>query len=206
MKVINNSLLGKNFMLYSFKLNETGLFYKNQSEDKKITHEIFITSNPIEILKLMDLNFSDIDKVNDEEFFEILLNCEYFKTKCFVKDNSNGDSYHLAKFAKFLACKNYEFDASYEKITLERLDLIDFDKNVFYEKLKKSTVILKNIKQYKNLSGTIIIKKYPDYDKSKFSETIPKFYSSFQDDIDLKYFMITKSDSEIADYFIETVN
>lgn len=200
MKVLGNALLGRNFAFYNMRLNDTGLFYVNRSEND--THEIFITSDPAKILSIMDLKFEDIDGVNMERFFEILIGNEYFKTKKFVEDVSEGGSLLLSKFAEYL--QTVEYLNTYTRITKERIFEF-FGTEVFIEKLHKSDVVLNNnLKAISKFDGSVILKHYPDYDKTRFGITFPYFKeNAFCDDIELKYFLKTNTEQTLVSKFME---
>ncbi len=200
MKVLGNGLLARNFSFYSLRLNDKGLFYVNRSINN--THEIFMTSDPAKILSVMDLKFEDIDGVNMERFFEILLGCEYFKTKRFTEDISEGGNLLLTKFSEYL--KTVEYINTYTKITPERI-LEFFGTDAFIEKLYKSNIVLnRDIKHVSKLDGNLVLKYHPSYDKTRFSITFPYFMkNAFPDDIELAYFLKTHDEQDLVNKFIE---
>jgi hypothetical protein len=207
MKVLDNPLLSRNFSFTGLKLNDKGLYYVNKKDFKDINapvHEIFITSDPVKILSIMELDFEQVDKANNDEFIEILIDCPYFNRNRFLDDISEGRCKLLEEMSEFL--QNTDFDPNYKKTTLMRImDFFGNEGNLM-DKLEKSKKIFEfNKIPAKNLSGKLILEHVPDYDKTKLSSTIPKFlHDTFEDEIERDYFLVTKTALEIVDYFLET--
>jgi hypothetical protein len=202
MKILANPLLSRNFSFYNLKLNHKGLFYVNRNKDNSVIQEIFITIDLSKILSIMDLKFEDINNINDAAFFQILLDCEYFKTKKFNVDVSDGKCFLLNSFSNYL--KTVEYKNLYTRITFERIMEFYSDENDFKNKYEKSCYVIANRKKIQKLQGIAILNQVVGYDRTQLSTTIPYFHDhAFSDEIEKQYFFITSNQEEIINKFLE---
>lgn len=206
MNILNNPLLSKNFMYYNLKLNDKGLFYMNKSVDNKIIYPIFITNDEIEIVEFMKLPLGVLNlHDNIEEFFEVLIENPFFKTKKFRIDTSEGECRMLELFANYIY--EQELDESYEKITSEYI--LDFfeEKSFFIKKYLQTSDLINNPKGIKYFDGKMIFSLIPDFDKYKIGKTIKYFYNEyFEDEIERDYFLLTKNNEDFLKILVEISN
>jgi hypothetical protein len=206
MYILTNPLLSKNFMYYNMKLNANGLFYISQSEDGKISYQIFMTKDVNEIIQFMNLPNSVLDvDMKREDFFDILVENKYFKTKKFVYDPSEGGCIMLSEMSEYL--KNKDFDIRYENITIEYISEFFKDNILFHEKYEKCIKLINNgVKKYK-LSGLTILSLFPNFDKYKLGEFIDYFNNEyFEDDIEKDYFLMRNDMYDMRVVIIEIMN
>ena len=203
MKIMNNALLGRNLSFYGMSLNTTGLYYLNKDANCDVRHRILLTLNPAKVVGLMGMDFDEVDEANEEEFFQMLIACPFFKKKYFKEDFSNGKNLSVERFTKLI--NSTEFDPAYEKITMEML-FEYFKEEKFKEQYDRSREIIRNLDKIQKVDGKLILKHLPSYDKTKFSTTLPYFYESFilkKDKLEADDLLMNKPEEELVEMFLE---
>lgn len=204
MYILANPLISKNLMYYSLKLNDKGLFFMSQGFNNEF-YPIFITNDVKKIIGLMGLPETILEETMEQnEFFDILIENKFFKTKKFVVDSSEGGCTMLATFSEYL--KGKEFDIAYEKISLDDILAYFERETTFIEKYYKRLSILESYSELdisgnykvKKLDGKLILAMIPDFDKYRLGAVIKHFKASyFEDEIERDYFLLTKEYDEI---------
>lgn len=195
MKILGNPILSKNFAHNNLLLNNDGLFLP--IEDKYL---LFITSDPVKIVGLLDMNFDEFDKKSMVELFPLFESSPFIKLKAFRVDTTKGRNKCFLEFSEYL--KGKDISRKYEKITTEYLLEYFKDESDFIESYKKSQTILSNT--LVKFSGKTILKYVPNYNVLILNTTLPYFLSNyFENKLEKDYFLVTNSEADIVSKFVE---
>ncbi len=207
MYVLGNPVLSRLFQTQRLKLNHKGLFYPNK-KGNGIGYDIFITNDVKKILSLIDINFDDVDNMDENVFFPIVANSPHFKLHRFIEDISEGECRQLASMALYLKSEpKPQYTTVYKNITLD--NLFDFFKEENFNEIYTKTVY--NLENYslikRKFNGQVILKNVPDYDRRKLSTTIPHFnHSYFPNNIERDFFILSSSEKDLVNEFLKVTN
>ena len=194
MKVLNNSILGKNFRMSGMKLNEEGLFKIVKSKNDE-PYYIFLTNDVRKITELMDVKFEDIDGIESNSY-EIILNSPYFNNYIFFEKYENSRA--LTSFYTYLIDNNIKKDTTYKRISKTRTsEILNIDLHKMIED-KLAVILHFDIKKY---DGKTIKKHIPEYDLRNFRKDFTILYESFETKFDFQKFIVEHSEEEIAKQF-----
>jgi len=196
MRVLNNTILGKNFSMSGLSLKESGLYKKIKGKNDEPFY-IFLTDDVRKITELMDVKFEDIDGIESNSY-EIILNSPFFNNFIFFDKFDKNKA--LTSFYNYLIENNIEKDSNYKRITKTRINEI-LNINL-HETIDEKLAVLLNFDK-KKYDGSELIKHSTEYNLRNWKSDFDRLYNSFETDFDFKKFIVERTAEEIAKKFTD---
>lgn len=196
MNVFGNPVLSKAMMYSSLLLSDDALYYRVQYE--KDCHEIYLTDNERLVLDLMDIDYESFKGAEKLQSFRILAGSHKVKLAKFYSTKSSNSCKDIELFKNYLNETQIQ-PKEFIPISLSKLTEIFPDLN---DKIEESLKVL-STKEIIKFDGIYILSVVKDFDKRKFQELFPKFWSRFSTPYERKKYLISNSIEKVLQDFLE---
>jgi len=198
MRILDNSILGRNFRLSSLVLNADGLHRLIIVGNK--SHLLFLTNDAAKITELIDVKFDDVNNKPPEEAFPFLLESEYFHPYVFMSDRVE-KSKLITEFKEWLQVREFK-TRTHNPVRTERIEaILGIELRSRIDKIKFVLAEFDNAKS--KFNGKTILPYLGNYSPTNFSTSFPKFKESFGDDYLFMEFIVDNDIEAIAKKFKE---
>jgi len=200
MDILGNALLSKNFMYSGLTLTDEALYKRVNIEGETKSDRVFLTKDTEVICSLVGLNFGEVIDADKDEFYEMLLLSPMFNLYKFRAVRENNTAWMLSEFAEFIG--ETEVDPNDEFKRVPSKDYLDLNPNFEQECADAILWLNKGTAGMGKLFSGLTIKSYfPNYDMTRLSTTIPKFWDSFESKKESMLFLLKNDNKSIHEHF-----
>jgi hypothetical protein len=202
MKIFDNPILSRMFKHNGLILNQDGLYLRVDTRFRY--YKILISNNGVKVAHMIGLDALSVQTADEVEFFEMLIENEFFNLEKFKDDVSEGSSRLMALFADFLNERQIVNTTPVKKINTPMLLSYFSNERDFLQRYNKALAV-KQIDKKVNLDGRKMLLARPNLSREKMPTYIANFRESLGDCLEHDYFMSVNSDKDIFKHFLKVV-